>query len=105
ILDVLGTLLGSGRSSRLYQEVRQKKGVVNSVDAWTYSPGNPGLFGMSAVVEPDNFDAAREAMLAELERMKATPITKAELSKAIKQFISGTLASRKTMQGQAQDLG
>ena len=60
---------------------------------------------MSAVVEPNNFGAARDAMLAELERMKSKPVSKAELGKAVKQFISGTLASRKTMQGQAQDLG
>jgi zinc protease len=105
ILDVLATLLGGGRSSRLYQQVRQKRGLVTSVDAWTYSPGNPGLFGMSAVVEPNNFEAARAAMLNELERMKSKPVSKAELGKAVKQFISGTLASRKTMQGQAQDLG
>lgn len=105
ILDVLATLLGGGRSSRLYQQVRQKKGLVNSVDAWTYSPGNPGLFGMSAVVEADKYDAARAAMLAEVERMKAKPVTAAELTKAVKQFTAGTLASRKTMQGQAQDLG
>jgi zinc protease len=105
ILDVLATLLGGGRSSRLYQQVRQKKGLVNSIDAWTYSPGNPGLFGMSAVVEADKYDAARAAMLAEIERMKAKPVSAAELTKAVKQFTAGTLASRKTMQGQAQDLG
>lgn len=105
VLDVLATLLGGGRSSRLYQQVRQKQGLVNSVDAWTYSPGNPGLFGMSAVVEADKYDAARAAMLTEIERMKAKPVTAAELTKAVKQFTAGTLASRKTMQGQAQDLG
>src|SRR6266568_6511507 len=105
LLDILATLLGGGRSSRLYQEGRQKKGLVNSVDAWTYTPGNPGLFGLSAVVEANKFDPAREAMLAELERMKAEPVSAAELSKAVRQFTSGTLASRKTMQGQAQDLG
>src|ERR1039458_9896632 len=44
ILDVLAALLGNGRSSRLYREVRENKGLVHSVDAWTYSPGNPGLF-------------------------------------------------------------
>ena len=51
VLDVLAVLLGSGRSSRLFQQVREKQGVVHHVDAWTYSPGNPGLFGMSAVVD------------------------------------------------------
>jgi zinc protease len=104
LLDILATLLGAGRSSRLYQEVREK-GLVNSVDAWTYSPGNPGLFGMSAVVEPDKFNEARAAMLAEMERMKTNLVSAEELGKAIKQFTAATLASRKTMQGQAQDLG
>src|SRR6266498_341404 len=105
ILEVLATLLGGGRSSRLYREVREKKGLVNSVDAWTYSPGNAGLFGMSAVVDADKFTAARDAMLAEVEKMQSRPVIPAELNKAIKQFVSATLATRKTMQGQAQDLG
>ncbi len=105
VLDVLAALLGNGRSSRLYQEVREKQGLVHSADAWTYSPGNAGLFGMSALVNPDKFVASREAMLAEVERMKTTPVSAPELGKAVKQFISGTLSSRKTMQGQAQDLG
>jgi zinc protease len=105
ILDVLAVLLGSGRSSRLYQAVRERQGLVNSVDAWTYSPGNPGLFGLSATVDADKFAAARDAMLVEVETMKAALVAPGELSKAVKQFISATLSSRKTMQGQAQDLG
>ncbi len=104
-LDVLAVLLGSGRSSRLFQSVRDKKGLVSSVDAWTYSPGNQGLFGMSATAEPDKFLAAREAMLAELEQMKLKPVSNEELNKAVKQFTSATLATRKTMQGQAADPG
>ena len=47
-LDVLATLLGSGRSSRLYQNVRERKGLVNTADAWTYTPTESGLFGISA---------------------------------------------------------
>lgn len=104
-LDVLSTLLGSGRSSRLYQKVREKQGLVNAVDAWTYSPGNQGLFGVSAVVDPDKYEVARQAILSEIARMKAQPVPAKELKKAVKQFIAGTLSSRKTMQGQAQDLG
>lgn len=104
-LDVLATLLGSGRSSRLFQSVREKQALAHSADAWTYNPGLPGLFGMSGVVDADKFTAARDAMLAEVERMKAKPVSKAELAKAVKQFTAGTLATRKTMAGQAQDLG
>lgn len=104
-LDVLAVLLGGGRSSRLYQQVRETLGLVHSVDAWTYSPGQPGLFGMSAMVDADKFPTARDAMLTEIERMKAAPVAAKELTKAVKQFISATLSSRKTMAGQAQDLG
>jgi zinc protease len=105
ILDVLAVLLGSGRSSRLYQEVREKQGVVHQADAWTYSPGSAGLFGMSALVDADKFTAARDALLAEIEKMKSSPVSANELVKAEKQFISGLLSARKTMTGQAQDLG
>ncbi len=105
ILDVLAVLLGNGRSSRLYQRVREQKGLVNSVDAWTYRPGNPGLFGVSAMVDSDKFVGAREAILAEIEQMKSSPVAAEELGKAVKQFVSATLSIRKTMEGQAQDLG
>ena len=105
ILDVLAVLLGSGRSSRLHQQVREKQGVVHHVDAWTYSPGLPGLFGVSAVVDSDQFAAARDAILAEIKKVKTNLVSADELSKAVKQFISATLSSRKTMEGQAQNLG
>jgi zinc protease len=105
ILDILAVILGHGRSSRLYQEIRETKGLVHHADAWTYNPGAPGLFGMSATIDAEKFTAARDAMFEELERLKTSPITTEELNKAVKQFVSATLSSRKTMQGQAQDLG
>jgi len=105
VLDILAAILGHGRSSRLYQTVRETKGLVHHVDAWTYSPGAPGLFGMSATMDPDKFPAARDAMLEEIEKVQRELIAPEELGKAVKQFVSATLSSRKTMQGQAQDLG
>ena len=105
VLDVLAVLLGSGRSSRLFQNVREKLGVVHHVDAWTYNPGSAGLFGMSAVTDADQFEAAREAVLAEVQKIKSLSVSSDELQKAVKQFISATLATRKTMEGQAQNLG
>ena len=105
VLDVLAVLLGSGRSSRLFQQVREKQGVVHHVDAWTYNPGLPGLFGTSAIIDGGQFEAARDAIFAEIEKIKSLSVSADELHKAVKQFISGTLAARKTMEGQAQNLG
>lgn len=104
-LDVLSIVLGSGRSSRLFREVREKAGVVHSAEAWTYNPGSPGLFGLSAVVDGEKYAASTVALLREVERLRESLCEEAELAKAIKQITVGTLASRKSMQGQAQDLG
>jgi len=65
----------------------------------------PGLFGVSAVVDGDQFEAANAAILAEIEKIKSLSVSADELHKAIKQFISATLSARKTMEGQAQNLG
>jgi len=105
VLDVLCLLLGGGRSSRLYQQVRERTGLVHSVDAWTYSPGNPGLAGISAVMDAEKFDTARAALLEQVARMQESEVKPDELAKAVKQFVAATLASRKTMTGQASDLG
>ena len=104
-LDVLGTILGEGRSSRLFRQIREKQGLAHSVDAWTYSPGNPGLIGISGVADGDKCAASWEAILAEVERAKCDGFVDEEIEKAKKIFLAGTLGAKKTMQGQAQDLG
>ncbi len=104
-LDVLSVILGSGRSSRLFREVRDRTGLAHTVDAWTYNPGSAGLFGVSAVIDGGQFAAAKEAVLHEVRRIQDSPPSEAERAKAIKQIAAATLAVQKTMQGQAQDLG
>ena len=57
----------------------RRQGVVHHVDAWTYNPGSPGLFGMSAMVDADKFTAARDAMLAEIEKIKSLSVSSDEV--------------------------
>ncbi len=103
-LEILGIIAGSGLSSRLYQVLREEKHLVHEVDAWSYTPAWRGVFGSSAVVDPDKADAARDGILNELSKFKTTPISVAELEKAIKLARSSHLGSRKTMGGQAGDI-
>ena len=105
VLDVLASLLGSGRSSRLYRSVREKAGLVHSISSWIYNPGSAGIFGVSGIADGDKVAAAQVEILAEVERVKHELVSSAELAKAVKQFTVGTLAAKKTMDGQAQDLG
>ena len=104
-LDVLSVLLGSGRSSRLFREVRDRKALVHTADAWTFTSEHAGMFGMSAQSNSEQLADARESMLQELNYFKENLIEVDELSKAIKQFTAANLATLRTAQGQAGDLG
>ncbi|HEY2139981.1 MAG TPA: pitrilysin family protein [Chthoniobacterales bacterium] len=104
-LDLLSTILGDGRSSRLYREVREEKGLAYGVSAFSYTPGDPGLLGIDATVEPEKRDAAQELILKIVDEIKTVGITGEELAKAKKISLSHHLGSLTTMRGQASDLG
>lgn len=104
-LETLSIILGGGRSSRLYRSLREEQGIVHAIDAWTYNPGNPGLIGVSAVFDGDQYENTLQGIEAEIRKLCEDGVSPSEVAKAIKQFTSATLSARKTMQGQAQDLG
>jgi zinc protease len=103
-LDVLAIVLGQGTSSRLYRELRQKRGLVLGVDASSYTPGYPGIFVIEATTDPSKREAAIAAIREQVKQLAAQPVTEEELQKAIKINTSGHLDRLKTMQGQASDI-
>ena len=104
-LDVLSTILGDGRSSRLYRRVREETGLAFGVSAFSYTPGDPGLLGIDATVEPAKREATEELVLKIVEEIKKEGVTASELAKAKKISLSHHLGSLTTMRGQASDLG
>jgi zinc protease len=103
-LDLLSTILGDGRSSRLYRQLREESRLAYGVSAFSYTPGDPGLLGIDATVEPDKREAARELIQQIVDAIKAG-VTEEELAKAKKISLSHHLGSLTTMRGQASDLG
>jgi zinc protease len=104
-LDLLSTILGDGRSSRLYRRVREEAGLAFGISAFSYTPGDPGLLGIDATVEPAKREATQELILKILEEIKQAGVTSDELAKAKKISLSHHLGSLTTMRGQASDLG
>jgi zinc protease len=104
-LDLLSTILGDGRSSRLYRRVREETGLAYGVSAFSYTPGDPGLLGIDATVEPAKRERAQELILKIIAEIKETGVTDDELAKAKKISLSHHLGSLTTMRGQASDLG
>ncbi len=104
-IDLLSTILGDGRSCRLYRRVREEAGLAHAVSAFSYTPGQPGVFGIDATVDPANRTATQQLVLEMVEEIKRSGVTVEELAKAKKISLSHHLSALTTMRGQASDLG
>jgi zinc protease len=103
-LDLLSILLGEGRSSRLYRQLREDAGLAYAVSAFSYTPGDPGILGVDATVDPPKRNAAEKLIFEIIDQVKKGGVTEAELSKAKKICLSHQLGNLVTMRGQASDL-
>ena len=104
-LDLLSSILGDGRSSRLYRRVREEAGLAYRISAFSYTPGDPGLFGIDATLDPKKREAAEQLVLRILDEVKQAGVTTEELMKAKKISLSHHLGALTTMRGQASDIG
>lgn len=89
-LAVMSAILGSGMSSRLFLEVREKRGLAYSVHSWVERYPDTGAFVVQAGVEHGKLEKTVETILAEFKKIKKTKVLAAELSKA-KEYIKGTM--------------
>jgi zinc protease len=103
LLELAGTMLGSGRGSRLYRAVRERK-LATSVSAYEYTPTEIGIFVIHAEGPPENtLDAARNVW-AQLADVRANGFTDDELNRA-RQLLEARFVRRlETMEGQANYL-
>ncbi|MEY4409439.1 MAG: hypothetical protein RLZZ138_690 [Actinomycetota bacterium] len=92
-LGILSTVLGGGMSSRLYQEIREERGLAYSTYCYQQGYSDAGYFGVYAGTSEDNTKLVIELMQHEVEKIKAAGITSDELELALGN-ISGGLALR-----------
>jgi len=81
-LRVLDTLLGGSTSSRLFQEVRERRGLAYSVFSYSGSFMDAGQVGVYVGTRPDNVREAMDVIGAELSRLRSEPIGEEELARA-----------------------
>lgn len=111
-LDLLGTILGQGESSRLVRSLRDQRRLVNSVEAYNLSfAWGEGFFGIDAEAavsaERDAqqaVDAVRQAVLEQLEQLRQDGVTQAELERAKRQTLAAVVLSAQTAEGLAARL-
>jgi len=81
-LRVLDTILGGTSSSRLFQEVRERRGLAYSVYSFTGAYHDTGQVGLYVGTRADNLVEAMSVVGAELRRFRAEPATPEELARA-----------------------
>ncbi len=104
-LDVLAAIVGHGRSSRLNQYLKEKKRLVHTVSAWSYTPKYPGTFAVSMMLDPDKEERVLAEVDALVESWATASWTEEELAKARRMVISNELSELQTMSGQAAGMG
>ena len=90
--SILSTALGGGMSSRLFQEIREKRGLVYSIYSFSHSYSDGGLFGIYAGTGEDEASELMPALTAEIRRLEAG-LDPAELERARAQLKAGLLMS------------
>jgi predicted Zn-dependent peptidase len=81
-LQIVGTVLGTGMSSRLFTEVRERRGLAYYVFATNHSYTDTGSLYSQAGVDINRIDEAIETIARELRKIAVEPVPDAELEKA-----------------------
>ncbi|MFJ8860900.1 M16 family metallopeptidase [Streptomyces sp. NPDC102451] len=90
-LGVLNTALGGGMSSRLFQEVREKRGLAYSVYSYTSGFADCGLFGVYAGCRPSQVHDVLKICRDELDRAATDGLGDEEISRAVGQLAGSTV--------------
>jgi predicted Zn-dependent peptidase len=96
-IHVLATALGGGMSSRLFQAVREREGLVYSIYTYADFYEDTGAIVTALSVGPEKWERALEATLAEIERFRRDGVGEAELESARQQIRGGIIMGLESM--------
>ena len=89
-LDIMNAVLGRGMSSRLFKEVRERRGLAYAVSSGARLLRDIGTLTVNAGVTRDHQEEALEVIVAELRRLVSEPVSEEELQRAT-DYVAGSL--------------
>ena len=101
--QVLSMILGGGMSSRLFQEVREKRGLCYSVYAFHWGFSDTGIFGVHAATGKEDIAELIPVIIDELRRA-GQDISQEELDRARAQYRAGLMMSRESAASRASQI-
>lgn len=102
--QILAMVLGSGMSSRLFQEVRENLGLAYSIYAFNYAHHDSGLFAIYAGTTPEKTNELLKATCQEINKVCHT-ITDKELDRVRAQFEASLLMAKESSNSRSQRIG
>ncbi|MEO8908930.1 MAG: pitrilysin family protein [Gemmatimonadaceae bacterium] len=103
VLDAAAALLGTGRASRFYRAVRERK-LATSVSVYDYTPNEIGVFVIHAETEPAKTAAAATAIWDQLRQLRDGTIDEQELTRVRRVFEARWVRRLETAEGRANHL-
>src|SRR4029079_17560603 len=105
-LHVASKILSDGQSSRIYRKLVYEKGLALAAFGGGNIIEDPNLFFAVAIVQPGHTtEETKNALIAELDKLREEPVTAAELQQAKNQFARDYILGRETNQSKAETLG
>ena len=103
VLDLAASVLATGRASRLYRAVREKK-LASSITAYNYTPTELGVFVVHAETEPENAAEAARVIWDQLHQLRVGAIEDDELTRVHRIFEASWVRRLETAEGRANYL-
>lgn len=103
-LNVASSLLGGGMSSRLFQEIREKRGLVYSIYSFNHSYRDSGLFGVYAGTGPERIGELVPVLCDALQQASCSIQDDAELSRAKATMRAGLLMAQESTSARCEQL-
>jgi zinc protease len=104
-VDLVVSILGQGRGSRLTQALRERLGVVNTISSGYSALEGAGLVSVTAQLDPRDLQRAEAAVLSEIERVRAEGVTETERRRAVTAAEARRAFLTETAEGRAWSLG
>jgi predicted Zn-dependent peptidase len=101
---LIDTILGGGLSSRLIQELREKRGLCYMIGTLLQAEQNYGLFSVYAALKPTKLSLAIKLIVDEFKKLKELPVNRAELAKAKEMLVAQQLFARESPAARAKGL-
>ena len=91
--SVLSTIFGGGMSSRLFQEIREKRGLVYTINSFNQALKDTGIFGIYAGTTPKELQELLPVVAQEIKKIMQEPVEAIELNRAKTQIKASLLMS------------